>query len=315
MDDDEQQQNIDNAVVAAILTNSTDATLSKRQDAVPPECSTQKKFSYATPAYGIQPTSVQEFQSTFAGSPGGTTSYSSSSFTLYTDSAGNAFKNLQKAAGGSGYMGLQYLSNYSPEQCGTLCLKTNGCNAFNLYLERDPQVSANYETCLNPPSIVVVKCVLYNTPFAGPVNQVATNGGQFRSKFQIVIAASTGYNLNTVPPKEPGYGPPQALNGAIKSNHGYIRVVYADTQSAGISPDFCAQACDAQRNYAIATNDPTQCVAFNYFLLSKNGGAGGTQIQCSLYSDAQDPKDATNTGDTRGTDTYTVKNSLLYNPA
>jgi hypothetical protein len=57
-----------------------------------------------------------------------------SSPTGYTE----AFKNLQASNNALGYLGFSLMSSYDTSICAARCDKVNGCQAVNIYFERDP---------------------------------------------------------------------------------------------------------------------------------------------------------------------------------
>jgi hypothetical protein len=82
-------------------------------------------------------------------------------------------------------MGYTTLNKYDTLQCASLCNKRTGCVAFNLYFERDPTLDANAQSCPNPPSLTNIKCVFWGAPIS---DKTATNDGQYRDSFHVVIA-------------------------------------------------------------------------------------------------------------------------------
>lgn len=49
-----------------------------------------------------------------------------------------AFKNLQASNNALGYLGFSLLSSYDTSACASRCDEVNGCQAVNIYFERDP---------------------------------------------------------------------------------------------------------------------------------------------------------------------------------
>jgi hypothetical protein len=49
-----------------------------------------------------------------------------------------AFKNLQASNNAMGYLGFSLMSSYDTSVCAARCDKVNGCQAINIYFERDP---------------------------------------------------------------------------------------------------------------------------------------------------------------------------------
>ncbi|MCJ1388116.1 hypothetical protein MMC18_000961 [Xylographa bjoerkii] len=183
------------------------------------------------------------------------------------------FANLPASLSAANYMGLYTLTSYDPSQCQSRCDQVTGCLAFNIYIERDPSVDPNAAACPNPPSYSNYKCTLWGAPVSAAE---ATNAGQYRDSFQVVITASNGpslppteqaprlktnphrpaYNKNAPPPPIASYDGPVPLGGAINapldpagadSYMGYQYFPFSQTQ--GFTPQTCADACGAQTAY------------------------------------------------------------------
>ncbi|KAI9861299.1 MAG: hypothetical protein M1824_002506 [Vezdaea acicularis] len=219
----------------------------------------------------------------------------------------NVFTNLQGSTGQDGYLGYKLLKNYDPYQCQQYCDQTTGCVAFNLYLERDPSL-APADACTNPAADTNVKCSIWGLPISAAS---AGNQGQYRSQFQVVITASNGYTKDPNPPACANYNGPTPLGGAINAPllngvNTYMRsVIY----NGAFNPCQCTAACDAQTAYN-SRHGGKSCTFTNAYVLSKNGVAQGTY--CALYTNSWDPSYATNEGQTRGSDYYTVSDSYSY---
>ena len=89
----------------------------------------------------------------------------------------------------SRYMGLYTIDSFDTLTCASKCDRAAGCQAFNMYIERDPSLDPNTVDCPNPPSTTNYKCTLWGAPVA--VEQ-AKNKGQWRASFQVVITGSNG---------------------------------------------------------------------------------------------------------------------------
>lgn len=116
---------------------------------------------------------------------------------MYSDIAGDApapqgysqsFSNLQASTSAPGYLGLYTLQSYDTIKCQQLCDAESACYGFNIYIERDPSVNPA-DLCPDPPSITNYKCTLWGASLTA---ETATNRGQWREQFQIVIAGSNG---------------------------------------------------------------------------------------------------------------------------
>ncbi|CAO2655368.1 Nn.00g104320.m01.CDS01 [Neocucurbitaria sp. VM-36] len=95
------------------------------------------------------------------------------------------------------------LSSYSPQECADNCASVNGCQAFNVYFERDPSVEPG-DDCPNPPANILAKCALFSQPVQ---DFQATNYGQIRGppddngdSFIVAIRGSNAYNAGTTNP-------------------------------------------------------------------------------------------------------------------
>ena len=78
-----------------------------------------------------------------------------------------AFVNLAGALSASNYMGLYTLTGYDTLGCASKCDQADGCQAFSVYIERDPRVDPNADSCANPPSETNYKCTLWGAPIVG----------------------------------------------------------------------------------------------------------------------------------------------------
>ena len=86
------------------------------------------------------------------------------------------------------------------------------------------------------------------------------------------------------------------------------------SQSQGYDPQTCASACDIQTAYnsrhPAADGTYQTCIFFNVYVLSENGIPQG--LYCSLYTEIWAPSYATNRGQYRGSNRYTVSRSYSY---
>jgi hypothetical protein len=101
--------------------------------------------------------------------------------------------NLQASMSASNYMGLYTLTSYNPAFCQSKCDQASGCVAFNIYFERDPTLDPNAMNCRDPASTTNIKCTLWGVPLSAAE---ATNDGQYRNEFQVVIAGSNSTSLH-----------------------------------------------------------------------------------------------------------------------
>ncbi|KAL8692578.1 MAG: hypothetical protein Q9218_002426 [Villophora microphyllina] len=227
------------------------------------------------------------------------------------------FTNVQASLSASNYMGLRTLQSFDTLGCASLCDQADGCEAFNMYIERDPSVDPNATDCPNPPSTTNYKCTLWGAPVAAVQ---ANNEGQWRDDFKVVITGSNGYNKASPPDPITGFTGPQELGGAINApldngKNTYMGYKYYPfSQTQGYTPSTCAAACQAQTGYnsrhPAADGTYATCSFFDAYVLSENAAPQG--LYCSLYSKSWAPSYATNYGQYRGSDRYTVSRSYSY---
>ncbi|KAL9012328.1 MAG: hypothetical protein Q9173_002899 [Seirophora scorigena] len=199
-------------------------------------------------------------------------------------------------------------------------LADGGLQAFNMYIERDPSLNPNAEDCPNPPSTTNFKCTLWGAPV---VAEQATNKGQWRNSFQVVITGSNGYNKASPPDPIDGFTGPTGLEGAINAplddgKNTYLgNRYYPFSQSQGYTPSTCAAACHAETAYnsrhPSADGSYAVCSFFNAYVLTQNAIPQG--LYCTLYSKTWAPSHATNHGQERGSDRFTVTRSYCYSLA
>jgi hypothetical protein len=130
----------------------------------------------------------------------------------------------------------------------------------------------------------------------------ATNYGQWRASFQVVIAASNGYVKNPPPASIPDFEGPTELAGAINApldaegDNTYLGVSYYPiTEDQSYDPANCASDCLTHNQY-VQTHDSDWtyelCLFFNAYVLSENGVAQGKAhmpfILRSLYWELAD---------------------------
>ncbi|KAL9134899.1 MAG: hypothetical protein Q9175_003921 [Cornicularia normoerica] len=226
-----------------------------------------------------------------------------------------AFINWNASLTASDYMGLFTLTSYDTLGCASQCDQASGCQAFNMYIERDPSLNASAANCPNPPSTTNYKCTLWGAPVS--VDE-ATNFGQYQDSFQVVIAGANAYNKNAPPPACNGYSGPTELGGAINappSSGSYMGYQYFPfSQSQGYEPQTCANACNVQTTYdsknPAVDGSYMACIFFNAYVLSEDGIPQG--LYCSMYNETWDTSYGTNYGQYRGVDRYTVSRSYSY---
>ncbi|KAF3004753.1 hypothetical protein E8E13_000515 [Curvularia kusanoi] len=225
----------------------------------------------------------------------------------------NTFTNLQGASSAYGYLGYKVVTSYDPSVCASLCDSKSGCLGFNIYVERDPSKTPG-EGCTNPDAIANIKCSFWG----GPVyTDTATNKGQWRRQFEVAIAGSNGYSSLKTQTAD-GYNQVELKNNAINApldcnKQGSYMGYQLFTQGA-FDAKLCATACKEHNKYAIAhppaTGKPQLCRYFNTYILLKNSVSQGQY--CSMYTQEWDASFATNNGQYRGTDKYTIQYSFGF---
>ncbi|CAD0110953.1 unnamed protein product [Aureobasidium uvarum] len=214
-----------------------------------------------------------------------------------------AFTNYQRSTQGRGYLTYQTLSKYDPALCTKACDKISSCAFANIYIEKDPDSNGN--------PVDVIKCSLYSMP---QTNVTATNSGQWRGKFHVIITGSNGYNKAAVPLAPTGYSLqtlPSAINASVWDRAGqwkFIQGVYLNTYD----PALCAAACDKQTQLdrAASSDDCNYktCAYANLYVLSEDGVP--KTVVCALYTEATDASNATINSYSASTHLYQVSNSI-----
>ncbi|KAF2228124.1 hypothetical protein BDZ85DRAFT_315612 [Elsinoe ampelina] len=224
------------------------------------------------------------------------------------------FKNLNASNNAYGYMGYSTLDSYDVTTCAGRCTKVNGCMSFNIYFERLPSVEPA-DSCPNPTSVTAIKCVYWGGPVTA---ENANNYGQWRNKFQVVIAGSNGYQNNSIV-TPPGYNTPVFLNNAaINAPYdsfgfdSYMGVALFNSGPFDIK--LCADACNLKSKYNLE-HPPTDgtpvttCQFFNTYILYINESSNAQGQYCAMYSQTWSDKYAVNKGQTRGYDRFLILNS------
>ncbi|KAF6234104.1 hypothetical protein HO173_007523 [Letharia columbiana] len=220
-----------------------------------------------------------------------------------------SFVNLQAATTTSNYLTYYDLQSYDPSVCKAKCDAVTGCTAFNLYFERDPSVLPDASACPNPSSFTNVKCSLWGTALT---SATATNSGQYRASFHVVIAGSNGYNK--LPPAQPGFDGPTPLTGAIIAPDGSTYIGVRFQAGSTLNTTFCASECAAttanDRSTPKADGTYMPCNFFNAWVGVLGGVVDGTH--CAEYTQPWGKPYDTNYGQMRGNQVYSVTQSYGY---
>ena len=230
----------------------------------------------------------------------------------------NTFTDLSASNNAYGYMGYTTLPSYDVQSCSAKCDAIEGCQSFNIYFERDPSVDPDQTNCPNPTSTINIKCVFWG----GPVSSSnAVNNGQWRASYQVAIAGSNGYVNNSIATPSGYTGATYLGNAAINAlsdcNGANTYMGYKLFQNQPFDVSLCAAACSAQTQYNLAhppaEGKPMTCQFFNTYILLRNNQNVGQY--CSLYNETWPASTATNVGQYRGSDKYTIAYSYAFSNA
>jgi hypothetical protein len=141
----------------------------------------------------------------------------------------------------------------------------------------------------------------------------------------VVISGSNGYNKNAAPAAQNGFSGPIELGGAINAPNdpvtntntymGYKFFSFSQVQTYELGVEACTAACTAQTAYnarhpPAAPAKPNVCNQVIVYVLSDNNQPQG--IYCSMYSEAWAQNYATNYGQYRGSDYWSVSQAYAY---
>ncbi|KAL9095300.1 MAG: hypothetical protein Q9165_002557 [Trypethelium subeluteriae] len=225
-----------------------------------------------------------------------------------------SFSNLGGATQSPSYLGYYTLTSYNTIKCQEYCDAAPGCSSFNVYIERDPSINPA-DACPNPSSTANYKCSLFGAPTC---DDMATNVGQYRDQFHVVIAGSNGYNKVAAPPAQTNFTGPTELGGAIQAPlNAQGKDTYLGMRLFSIyDPSQCAAVCQSTTAYdkkhlVDSNGNYAACNFFNTYILSKNNNVVG--MYCSMYSQVWGKSYSTNIGqyDSAGNH-YTVSSSYSY---
>ena len=89
---------------------------------------------------------------------------------------------------------MSQMSVYDPSVCASQCDSVSSCKGFTIYYERDPIVQPA-AACADPNAQTSVRCAYYSSAVD---SKYATNIGEWRSSFAVVIAGANGYSKKAV---------------------------------------------------------------------------------------------------------------------
>lgn len=222
------------------------------------------------------------------------------------------FQNLDAAYSGYSYITYSNLNSYDTAACAAVCDAYKGCSSFNIYFERDPTLAPG-PNCPNPPSTTNIRCALWGSAIDA---KGATNNGQYREDFQVVIAGSNGYSKPGSPIDVPTYNPPQQCpNGAI-GDKGKPWFLADHFFSGFFQPELCKIFAEIQleKNKAAAIADKLDHYwpinGYNVFELWEEDKMIGTY--CKLYTEPLPVDYCDYKGETKLEKIWEVKNAWFY---
>jgi len=225
------------------------------------------------------------------------------------------FSGLSAAVSNSAYLGYRELSQYNVTQCTALCDALSACQSVNLFFERAPVINPGVG-CENPPSATIIRCSLWGVAIN---STMATNVGQWRSNFMVVITGSIAFLKNTPPPNAANYVT-TPLAGLVDVNTlNTLSYINSTFYPGAWAPLQCTTLCTAftafNRNASLAIGKATYvpCNFVNAAIVSVNGVAQGTY--CSMYTTANVTSSATTTTATYNSTPWTITYSYGYSLA
>jgi hypothetical protein len=142
------------AVSSALVANHDDSfpldSALARRAASPTSCQAQPT------GVSLGPQATDDSVSAFMAYPSFAATASSAASAVPTGYV-STFSNLAASNNAYGYMGYTLLNDYNQQACADKCTKINGCQAFNIYYERDPLQNPDSDNCNNPHSTTNIK--------------------------------------------------------------------------------------------------------------------------------------------------------------
>ena len=228
-----------------------------------------------------------------------------------------SFVNLQGATTGGGYISYKTLDSYDVNACSKFCDDTETCTGFNIYIERDPKWNPHQCSCSNPPSIINYKCSIWGQKVT---KETATNTGEGRDDFKVVITGSNGYNKGTyTPPTIPSCSKPKDCGNKIHDHPRYC--MGQQTFPGPFDPSLCAAFAQKQNEInrikgmwgawlSMWGFNKGACVQFQASYLEQAGKGYGTH--CRLFTNKFAPTEATLDISLGGSSSWGCQKSFTY---
>jgi hypothetical protein len=195
----------------------------------------------------------------------------------------NTFKDLNAAVSANTYLGFKTLKSYDVQGCAAACDNTKLCTGFNVYIERDPAWNPDNCSCGLPKSTTNFKCSLWGS---GVDASAATNFGQGRGQFEVVIVGSNGYSKTET--YEPATPPHWTSPGKCSGIHNHPKDAIGSMVFKGpFDISLCAGFADAHNKKN--QGGKKECKFFNAFLLKEDGKPVGTY--CKLFTKTYQPNE------------------------
>lgn len=230
------------------------------------------------------------------------------------------FKDLNASVNANGYLGYKVLQSYDVAGCASFCEDTDLCTGFNVWIERDPAWEPAKCSCQNPTSIANYKCSIWGS---GVDSTAATNVGQGRDNFTVVIVGSNGYNKTTTPVTPPGYTNPQNCGKKLHNQPSYCLGQQSFPGPFDVSLCAAYAASQNEQNQkagflsALLSTffgyNPAKCVQFQAAYLEKDGAGWGTH--CRLFAKKFDKGLASYDISSVGTSKWGCQKSFTYDLA
>ncbi|KAF1970080.1 hypothetical protein BU23DRAFT_374903, partial [Bimuria novae-zelandiae CBS 107.79] len=202
------------------------------------------------------------------------------------------FKDLSASVNANSYLAYKLLTSYDVAGCAAYCDSDDVCEGFNIYIERDPAWNPDQCSCQNPSSIAQYKCSIFGS---GVSKEAATNYGQTRNDFEIVIVGSNGYEKTRTPPPPPGWNNPQDCGVKLHDQPRYClgQKSFPGPFDAGVCAAYAAKQNAVNLKAGLIQSvigfigslfgySPAKCVQFQAAELTHEGAAWGTH--CRLFT-------------------------------